>query len=187
MSLLNPTPPTKTETQFIDGVVEHLRVLLGDNLTWLDYNYGEQFTYTQDVNGARVLVPNVYIGSDRYLQTTIDNKKTGLCFFIVGNSSSVDYSMNMANYYDTPISIIFEANQELIDNTIDEYTREKLISETLRVLRNPRGSFYNITDLTVVRDLNNVFTEFGYDVREVYKFPLTAFRIDLIIQHKAEC
>ena len=187
MSLLEPTYPNKNSLYFVDGIVEHLRTYLGSNMSWLEYNYGEQFTFDRDVNGARVLVPNVYVGQDRYLQTTIDNKKNGTCFFIVGQSSSTDYKLNHVNFYETPISIIFEANLNLIDDTQDEYFREELISECLYYLRNPRGSFYDITSINVTRDLNDVFSEFGYNVRQEYKFPLTAWRLDLTITHQAEC
>ena len=84
MGLRTPTYQDKTSLHFVDGIVEFLRVYLGANLTWLDYNYGESFTFDREVKGSRVLVPNVYVGNDKYLQTTIDNKKQGTCFFIVG-------------------------------------------------------------------------------------------------------
>lgn len=187
MSLLEPNYPNKSSLYFMDGVVEYLRTYLGTNLSWLDYNYGEQFTFTQEVNGARVLVPNVYIGQDRYLQTTIDNKKQGTCFFIVGESSATNYRTNLVNFYETSVSIVFQANMSLIDGNIDEYFREELISEVIYHLRTPRGTYFQIDQLEVIRDLNDVFIEFGYDVREVYKYPMTAFRINLNILHQAEC
>lgn len=187
MSLLDPNYPNKSSLYFMDGVVEYFRVYLGTNLDWLDYNYGEQFTFTQEVDGARVLVPNVYIGQDRYLQTTIDNKKKGTCFFIVGASDSNDYRTNLTNFYTTPLSIIFETNFDLIDGALDEYFREQLISEVLYYLRDPRGIYFKINGVEVVRDVNDVFSEFGYDVREVYKFPMSCFRINLSIVHQAEC
>lgn len=187
MSLLEPNYPNKSSLYFMDGVVEYLRTYLGTNLSWLDYNYGEQFTFTQEVNGARVLVPNVYIGQDRYLQTTIDNKKQGTCFFIVGESSATNYRTNLVNFYETSVSIVFQANLSLIDGNIDEYFREELISEVIYHLRTPRGTYFQIDQLEVIRDLNDVFIEFGYDVREVYKYPMTAFRINLNILHQAEC
>ena len=187
MSLLDPTYPDKNSLYFVDGIVEHLRTYLGSNISWLEYNYGEQFTFDAEVNGARVLVPHVYVGADRYLQTTIDNKKNGTCFFIVNQSSASDYKLNHVNFYETEISIVFQANLKLIDDTYDEYFREQLIGQCLYYLRRPRGSFYDIKDITVRRDLNDVFSEFGYDVRSTYKFPLTAWRIDLRVVHQAEC
>lgn len=178
----------KTELDFLDGVVEHLRLLLGTNLSWLTMNYGEAFNFEQSVDGQRVYVPNAYIQNTRYQNLHVDNNVTGQCFFIVGDSSSGEYSMSLNNYYTTPISIVFEVNMELSSISIaDEYTREKHIVEVLNVLKTPRGSYYKIEDVSVIRQPQDVFSEYGFDPRKEYKYPLTCFRIDLNINHKSEC
>ena len=62
----------------IDKPIQRLQVALGDNIDWLDKNFGRCFK-TENTE-SRKYTPEIYIGDSEYIDTFPDDL-TSMCFF----------------------------------------------------------------------------------------------------------
>ena len=147
---------SKTSLYLLDGVAENLRVLLGSNLPWLTNARHQAFKFANTVDGSKLYVPNVYQLDGEYLTTTPNNKIKGECFFIFGNSS-----LDTNRLLNSSVSIIFNFNMKLIDDTKDEIFIEELIDNVIQVLffQNLNLNFSQISIIFLVLSLTILICE----------------------------
>lgn len=174
----------KTSLYLLDGVAENLRLLLGSNLSWLEFPRHQAFKFATTVDGLKIYTPNVYNSNSQYLTVTPNNKTKAECYFIFNESNLTQGNRK----FTSDVSIIFNVNMKLIDSSKDEVFIEELIDEVVRVLNlSNRYNFYT-TVANVQRDPDNVYSEFQYDkITTVSKYPLGCFRINCSVVSDLSC
>jgi hypothetical protein len=195
MSVQNPTIPTATQAKGIDAVILDLQTHLDTELVWLTNGMGRAYRLTKvEVNRASFFLPEVYLGGAnqwKYFAATPDNDKKGQSIFVVGNETYVNQQSGFFGVIEYPVSIIFSTNLELINSTLLEtdYFEEHQIEDVRQALiRDLLGKSYKLTVDEVVREFDDVYTEFDVTQdRGIAHAPMSYFRFNCTVQVREDC
>ena len=189
-----PQIPQPQEAIEIDKAIYEINLALVTKLSWLDNGYGRAYRNLQQKRG-RGYYPEVYLGNvngtERYHEVTPDDDIKGSVFFYVANQQMLNFEPSTHNIMQFPLAIIFNANLELIDDTLlnTDYFQQKLISEVRQVLsRDLPAGYRNLTIENIVTNFNEVYQEFS--VTEKYghnRAPLTTFRFNCTLTIHENC
>lgn len=193
--LQNPSVPTATNPVEIDAAILDIKAKLESNLTWLTHGYGRTYKNLDARNGTTVFYPEVYLGtqnnSQRYVNISPDNDKTGQCMFYVFREVINQFNTNMYSFLSYDTAIIFSVNMELINSSVldTEIFQQNLVAQVRDVLtRKLLGVNYNLTISSVDFLFENVFSEFDLaDATQLEKAPLSHFRFNVNIQVPEAC
>ena len=193
--LQNPSVPTATNPVEIDAAILDIKAKLESNLTWLTHGYGRTYKNLDARNGTTVFYPEVYLGtqnnSQRYVNISPDNDKTGQCMFYVFRENIQQFNTNMYSFLSYDTAIIFSVNMELINSSVldTEIFQQNLVAQVRDVLtRKLLGVNYNLTISSVDFLFENVFSEFDLaDATQLEKAPLSHFRFNCTIQVPEAC
>ena len=193
--LQNPSIPTATNPVEIDAAILDIKAKLESNLTWLTHGYGRTYKNLDARNGTTVFYPEVYLGtqnnSQRYVNISPDNDKTGQCMFYVFRENIQQFNTNMYSFLSYDTAIIFSVNMELINSSVldTEIFQQNLVAQVRDVLtRKLLGVNYNLTISSVDFLFENVFSEFDLaDATQLEKAPLSHFRFNCTIQVPEAC
>ncbi len=193
--LQNPSIPTATNPVEIDAAILDIKAKLESNLTWLTHGYGRTYKNLDARNGTTVFYPEVYLGtqnnSQRYVNISPDNDKTGQCMFYVFRENIQQFNTNMYSFLSYDTAIIFSVNMELINSSVldTEIFQQNLVAQVRDVLtRKLLGVNYNLTISSVDFLFENVFSEFDLaDATQLEKAPLSHFRFNVNIQVPEAC
>ena len=193
--LQNPSVPTATNPVEIDAAILDIKAKLESNLTWLTHGYGRTYKNLDARNGTTVFYPEVYLGtqnnSQRYVNISPDNDKTGQCMFYVFRENIQQFNTNMYSFLSYDTAIIFSVNMELINSSVldTEIFQQNLVAQVRDVLtRKLLGVNYNLTISSVDFLFENVFSEFDLaDATQLEKAPLSHFRFNVNIQVPEAC
>lgn len=197
INLQNPSIPVATNPIEIDRVIVDLNTKLSDNITWLTHAYGQAYKNVDATQNQTVFYPEVYLGkqnnSQRYVNISPDNDKTGQCFFLVTQESYSEFQQGQYGYLTYDMAIIFSVNLKLINETLlqTEYFRQNCIAEVRNCLtRIPSTTNhpYQLTINDVDLLFENIFSEFDINEQQVLeKAPLTHFRVNCTVVVQEEC
>jgi len=189
-----PQIPQPQEAIEIDKAIYEINLALITKLSWLDNGYGRAYRNLHQKRG-RGYYPEVYLGnvngSERYHEVTPDDDIKASVFFYVANQQMLNFEPSTLNVMQFPLAIIFNANLELIDDTLlnTDYFQQKLISEVRQVLsRDLPPGYRNLTIDSIVTNFNEVYQEFS--VTEKYghnRAPLTTFRFNCTLTIHENC
>lgn len=177
----------------IERATNEIRLMLSE-LPWVSHPYHVAQRFYRRKEQRAYFYPETYIGQKNgkygYHRLTPDNDYQGMFFFMIGNEKN-DFSANQNNFLTYPISIIFSCNLELINKTKLEtglFTQE-LIRDVRRKLTDNMIMFdFHYKDLSVTRDLREVYREFVLDDIEQYnRAPLQCFRFNFNLTIQEEC
>jgi hypothetical protein len=197
MSVQNPIIPTPTAAQGIDAIIVDLQTHLSFELSWLTNGMGRAYKVKKvRTNGVTQFLPMVYLGTNKYnyFDASPDNDKQGQSIILVGDSSYINYQRGFYGVLEYPVSFIFSANLETINNTLldTEIYTEHLINDVREALtRDLLGKPYNLVIDTDTQNFESVYSEFDIDT-ETGKTnkplaPMVYFRFDTTIQIKESC
>ena len=185
----------------IDKACDDIRKQLA-TIPWVSHPYhiAQRFYRKDSKSGKTFYYPETYVavstdsGDDNpknpYHRLTPDIDYTGMFFFYVGDETN-DYNTNESNFLTYPVSIIFSANLELIDEEKLKHSlfTQELIRDVRRILTENELRFdfrYKLTKVS--RDLRTVYREFVLqDIEEYNRPPIQCFRFDLTITIKELC
>lgn len=197
MSVQYPTIPTPTAAQGIDATIVDLQTHLSFELSWLTNGMGRAYKVKKvRTNGVTQFLPMVYLGTNKYnyFDASPDNDKQGQSIILVGDSSYINYQRGFYGVLEYPVSFIFSANLETINNTLldTEIYTEHLISDVRAALtRDLLGKPYNLVIDTDTQNFETVYSEFDIntDTGKTNKplVPMVYFRFDTTIQIKESC
>lgn len=193
--LQNPSIPTATNPVEIDAAILDIKAKLESNLPWLTHGYGRTYKNLDARNGTTVFYPEVYLGtqnnSQRYVNISPDNDKTGQCMFYVFRENIQQFNTNMYSFLSYDTAIIFSVNMELINSSVldTEIFQQNLVAQVRDVLtRKLLRVNYNLTISSVDFLFENVFSEFDLaDATQLEKAPLSHFRFNCTIQVPEAC
>lgn len=193
--LQNPSIPTATNPVEIDAAILDIKAKLETNLTWLTHGYGRTYKNLDARNGTTVFYPEVYLGtqnnSQRYVNISPDNDKTGQCMFYVFRENIQQFNTNMYSFLSYDTAIIFSVNMDLINTRVleTEIFQQNLVAQVRDVLtRKLLAVNYNLTITSIDFLFENVFSEFNLaDATQLEKAPLSHFRFNCTIQLPEAC
>lgn len=85
--------PKVKHPRLFDRVVVEAQQGLADTFEWLDHSFGRAEKVIERRNGARVVLPAVYVGRNEYLNINPDDRVFGnYSFFTIEDPQSVEYA-----------------------------------------------------------------------------------------------
>ncbi len=151
---------------------------------FLDEVYPLATVMSMELNGRRGLVPVIYGQQTEkphdYIQMFPDGSKRGLCFFdIPAGTYPIERGTPDGDLINIVVRVICTVNLKNIANRTYDFTDE-LIAASMLALENSDVN-QDITGMTIVTDLNQVFQKYSYTFEELQSFahPHSAFAIEL--------
>ena len=170
---------------------------LVDNLKWLDAAFGRAQRLTKEVNGKRIVTPNVYCGGWRghgendYIEVSPDSKIGNFSFFEIDDPQTIDAGP-WAREVKAPFGLIVWFDLTRVYKTADNRNTEKIKAEILRVLGGRAGwhlSEGRITINRIYERAENIYK--GYTLSEIdnqfLMHPFGGMRFDGVLEFAEYC
>lgn len=168
-----------------DAVIQDIQTKLSQ-IPWITHAFGRARIFKEDSGDSMLNVPRVFGGQHsslknaEYIDVFPTDQWKAFCFFLKeGQSSSEDSSYKVGSFssFTAPYSVLFWAQLDLIDNTIDGDFTRKLEKDVLDVLR-----FTTSVRNVRIADENAEQVFSGMDIlayrdRQNFDYPHTGFRI----------
>lgn len=191
--------PILQDAILVDAMIAELQTVLCANLPWLDAAFGRSQRLTKNINGKRVITPNVYCGGwnghgpNDYIEVSPDSKIGNFCFFEVDDPETVDWSFRQLMDIETPFSIIFWFDTRRVFDEAANRDISHLKNSILRLLNGTSGlTFHSGGKLTINRiyeRAENIYR--GYTLSEIdnqyLMHPFAGLRFDGIIRIGQPC
>ena len=170
---------------------------LVDNLTWLDAAFGRAQRLTKEMNGKRIVTPNVYCGGWRghgendYIEVSPDSKIGNFSFFEIDDPQTIDAGP-WAREVKAPFGLIVWFDLTRVYGTADNRNTEKIKAEILRVLGGRAGwhlSEGRIIINRIYERAENIYK--GYTLSEIdnqfLMHPFGGMRFDGVLEFSEYC
>lgn len=189
--------PVIPNAVMLDSVLAGIQTGLVENLSWLDVAFGRAQKLTKELNGKRILTPNVYCGGwngygpNDYIEVSPDSKIGNFSFFWIDDPQTIDAGP-WARTIKTPFSLIVWFDLRRVYNQPSNRNTEKLKAQVLHLLEGRYG--WHLTDghiLTtrIYEQPENIYR--GFSLSEVdnqyLMHPFGGFRIDGILEYDEVC
>jgi len=129
-----------------------------------------------------------------YFDASPDNDKEGQSIILVGDGTSPNFQRGFYGFMQYPVSIIFSANLDTIDNTLlltEDFTEHLMLDVREALTRDLVGKSWNLTINLETREFDSVYSEFDIntDVGKTNKplAPMAYFRFDCTLQVREDC
>ena len=128
----------------LDEIIGEIQTGLIENITWLDAAFGRAQRLSKNINGKRVITPNVYCGGwnghgpNDYIEVSPDSKIGNFSFFEVDDPQTIDAGP-WAREIKAPFGLIFWFDLTRVYNAADNRNTEKLKAQILHVLNGRAG------------------------------------------------
>ncbi len=147
------TVPIKITTpKGIDAPIQALQTYLSNNLSWLTHSFGR---VVKNETKKGTFLPEVYTGSNEYLQMLPDDNVNAMCFFDVDNHVDFDNRNSDAN-----INIVFYINLSKCFTTLTHRADENAIVDILDTFISGRKG-WEITGIKKVA--KEIFSAYNYE------------------------
>lgn len=189
--------PVIPNAVMLDRVLAGIQTGLVANLSWLDVAFGRAQKLTKELNGKRIITPNVFCGGwkghgpNDYIEVSPDSKIGNFSFFWIDDPQTIDAGP-WARTIKTPFSLIVWFDLRRVYNQASNRNTEKLKAEVLHLLEGRYG--WHLTDghiLTtrIYEQPENIYR--GFSLSEVdnqyLMHPFGGFRIDGILEYDEVC
>lgn len=189
--------PIIPDAVMLDRVIGSIQQGLVDNLPWLDAAFGRSQRLTKEMNGRRIITPNVYCGGwnghgeNDYVEVSPDSKIGNFAFFEVEEPQTLTPGV-WARSIKAPISIIFWFDLRRVYEESTNRNTEYLKAQILRVLEGraewhlPQG---RLTLNRIYERAENIYR--GYTLSEVdnqyLMHPFAGFRFEGVLEFDELC
>ena len=181
----------------LDEIIGEIQTGLIENITWLDAAFGRSQRLSKNINGKRVITPNVYCGGwdghgpNDYIEVSPDSKIGNFSFFEVDDPQTIDAGP-WAREIKAPFGLIFWFDLTRVYNAADNRNTEKLKAEILHVL-NGRAGWHLQNGRILVNKIyeraENIYR--GYTLTEIdnqfLMHPYAGFRFDGLLEFAELC
>ena len=170
---------------------------LVENVAWLDAAFGRAQRLTKEVNGKRIVTPNVYCGGWRghgendYIEVSPDSKIGNFSFFEIDDPQTIDAGP-WAREVKAPFGLVVWFDLTRVYKTADNRNTEKIKAEILRVLGGRAGwhlSEGRITINRIYERAENIYK--GYTLSEIdnqfLMHPFGGIRFDGVLEFAEYC
>ena len=181
----------------LDAHIGYIQQGLVDNLSWLNAAFGRSQRLTKEMNGKRIITPNVYCGGwnghgqNDYIEVSPDSKIGNFSFFEIDDPQTIDAGPWLREIK-TPFGLIFWFDLTRVYNTAANRNTEKLKADILRVL-NGRAGWHlpdgRITINRIFERAENIYK--GYTLSEIdnqfLMHPYGGFRFEGVLEYQEYC
>lgn len=170
---------------------------LVENVAWLDAAFGRAQRLTKEMNGKRIVTPNVYCGGwnghgeNDYIEVSPDSKIGNFSFFEIDDPQTIDAGP-WAREVKAPFGLIVWFDLTRVYKTADNRNTEKIKAEILRVLGGRAGwhlSEGRITINRIYERAENIYK--GYTLSEIdnqfLMHPFGGIRFDGVLEFAEYC
>lgn len=181
----------------LDEIVGEIQTGLIENITWLDAAFGRAQRLSKNINGKRVITPNVYCGGwnghgpNDYIEVSPDSKIGNFSFFEIDDPQTIDAGP-WAREIKAPFGLIVWFDLTRVYDAADNRNTEKLKAEILRVLNGRDGwhlSHGRILINKIYERAENIYR--GYTLTEIdnqfLMHPFAGFRFDGLLEFAELC
>ena len=189
--------PVIPNAVMLDHVLASIQSGLVQNISWLDVAFGRAQRLTKNINGKRVITPNVYCGNwnghgpNDYIEVSPDSKIGNFSFFWIDDPQTIDAGP-WARTIKTPFSLIVWFDLRQVYNAAANRNTEKLKADILRVLDGRAGWHLpdgHILTTRIYEQNENIYR--GFTLSEIdnqyLMHPFGGFRIDGILEYDELC
>ena len=181
----------------LDKVIGEIQRGLTANISWLDVAFGRSQRLTKNINGKRIITPNVYCGGwnghgeNDYIEVSPDSKIGNFSFFEIEDPQIITLGP-WARELKTPFSLIVWFDLTRVYNEPDNRNTEWLKAQILHVLNGRAG--WHLTGGRII--LNRIYERAeniyrGYTLSEIdnqfLMHPFAGFRFDGILEFDELC
>ena len=181
----------------LDEIIFEIQNGLVTEINWLDVAFGRAQRLSKNINGKRVITPNVYCGGwnghgpNDYIEVSPDSKIGNFSFFEVDDPQTIDAGP-WAREIKAPFGLIFWFDLTRVYNAADNRNTEKLKAEILHVLNGRAGWHLSNGRILVNRiyeRAENIYR--GYSLTEIdnqfLMHPYAGFRFDGLLKFAELC
>ncbi len=189
--------PIIQDPVMLDAIIGHIQTGLIENISWLDAAFGRAQRLSKNINGKRVITPNVYCGGwnghgpNDYIEVSPDSKIGNFSFFEIEDPQTIDAGP-WAREIKCPFGLIFWFDLTRVYETAANRNTEKLKAEILHVL-NGRAGWHlpdgRIAINRIYERAENIYR--GYTLTEIdnqfLMHPFAGFRFDGLLEFAELC
>lgn len=189
--------PVIKNAVMLDRVIGEIQQGLTDNISWLDAAFGRSQRLTKNINGKRIVTPNVYCGGwnghgeNDYIEVSPDSKIGNFSFFETEDPQTITVGP-WAREIKTPFSLIVWFDLTRIYNEASNRNTERLKAQILHVLNGRAG--WHLTGGRII--INRIYERAeniyrNYTLSEIdnqyLMHPYAGFRFDGILEFEELC
>ena len=193
----NTNAPVISNPVMLDRVIGEIQDGLISNISWLDVAFGRAQRLTKEMNGKRIVTPNVFCGGwnghgeNDYIEVSPDSKIGNFSFFEIEDPQTIDAGP-WARTINAPFALIFWFDLTRVYNEPSNRNTEYLKAQILRVLNGRDG--WHLTQGRIV--LNRVYEQAtniyrGYSLTEIdnqfLMHPYAGFRFEGVLEFDELC
>ena len=181
----------------LDAIIGEIQTGLAQNLSWLDYAFGRAQRVTRELEGKRIVTPNVYCGDwdgrgkNDYLEVSPDSKIGNFCFFEIEDPQTIDAG-SWAREVKAPFALIFWFDLTRVYGEAANRNTEWLKAQILRILAGREGWHLKEGRVVVNRiyeRAENIYK--GYTLSEIdnqyLMHPYAGFRFEGLLEYAELC
>ena len=181
----------------LDAVLGEIQQGLVDNLSWLDAAFGRSQRLTKEMNGKRIITPNVFCGGwkhhgeNDYIEVSPDSNIGNFSFFEIEDPQQITLGP-WAREIKTPASLIVWFDLTRVYNSPSNRNTEAIKARILHILNGRAGWHLTHGRYTVNRiweRAENIYR--GYTLSEIdnqyLMHPFGGFRFDGLLEIDELC
>ena len=179
-----------TEPKLFDKPIQDIQKSIAKKLLFMNHVFGRCERLTKEVNGKRILSPNVYAGKDEYILLTPDNTDLGnYCFFVEDDPETMVANFGLSGRLKAPFSLVVWVDMRTIEDKDirNIYDLELKVLDAVAVPGVTRHG--GIEVLRVYHRAENVFNGFTIDEvdNQFLMSPFMGLRLDLELWVDEDC
>lgn len=194
---MSTNAPVIENPVMLDAIIGEIQNGLADNISWLDAAFGRSQRLSKNLNGKRVITPNVFCGGwnghgpNDYIEVSPDSKIGNFSFFEIDDPQTID-SGPWAREIKVPFGLIFWFDLTRVYGEPSNRNTEKLKADILRVLNGRVG--WHLSDGRIL--INKIYERAeniyrGYSLSEIdnqyLMHPFAGFRFDGLLEFPELC
>lgn len=194
---MSTNAPVIENPVMLDAIIGEIQNGLADNISWLDAAFGRSQRLSKNLNGKRVITPNVFCGGwnghgpNDYIEVSPDSKIGNFSFFEIDDPQTID-SGPWAREIKVPFGLIFWFDLTRVYHQPSNRNTEKLKADILRVLNGRVG--WHLSDGRIL--INKIYERAeniyrGYSLSEIdnqyLMHPFAGFRFDGLLEFPELC
>lgn len=194
---MSTNAPVIKNPVMMDAIIGEIQNGLIENITWLDVAFGRSQRLSKNMNGKRIVTPNVYCGGwnghgeNDYIEVSPDSKIGNFSFFEIEDPQTINAGP-WAREIKAPFGLIVWLDLTLVYGEADNRNTEKLKAEILHVLNGRAGwhlSHGRILINKIYERAENIYR--GYTLTEIdnqfLMHPYYGMRFDGILEYDEPC
>lgn len=194
---MSTNAPVIENPVMLDAIIGEIQNGLADNISWLDAAFGRSQRLSKNINGKRVITPNVFCGGwnghgpNDYIEVSPDSKIGNFSFFEIDDPQTID-SGPWAREIKAPFGLIFWFDLTRVYGKPSNRNTETLKADILRVLNGRAG--WHLSDGRIL--INKIYERAeniyrGYTLTEIdnqyLMHPFAGFRFDGLLEFPELC